>query len=594
MFSNLGYKIKLHQVVESLSDAQCNQLAKYIKLRVSLSPGKKCRSDVVDYIDELSFSQPLSKLLDIVHKMITSDDKFVCYEHPSKHPNDNHNGKNNLFFPFLDVPRDIQSNIACWLDECDVLLFEQCCRTTYLIINHVVFLRNYNGFKYLELNSHVIQLLSDNKWADLFKYRQCQHLHLNMKLNMIGNVPFVMNHSTKNVSYCWRYQEIKRNFKTLLNQRDWLIKILLSIQHLSFDDHGVNILHLLPIRKLLSLDSQSKIEQLSLGGCPANDLFTHETFGAGDITADFERKLNDKTGKWKSKQLKCIKYTNIFPIPQLICKHLWFNQMSGLTFSHLLQYLKYNNGTIEKLTFGADCRFEVSSNINESVENTSNIKINSLEFSDIIIDADKIATQYDVDYVCQDTWYEYYGRGSALVASTMTLHLINTPNQVFSLNLNKNLKHISIIFKKSYHQSSNLSDGHYAEWKNMMVSLLKKEYLHALENLNILFDFEEIPSISVGINMSERYFHLQFVQTLIKWFFDDLLIKNYNNFIDSFKSAQFGLKVSDYHTKFSFDSYWTINGEKKKRTKKVSLDDFKDCKQQWIDFVSQTSSNRPE
>ena len=576
--SRLSQKTKLCQAIKQFSDAKCQELLQEFQKH-------SCCDDAQSFLikllfvkdntgDELFTNDSLKDLNRYIYAIQTSVqlerssvETSTCTaksstQDISQNSNISHSNSQNetFFFPIQSLPLEMIRSIGHMLNKKDILGFESCSRSLYQIVNTFGFLQDYNGFAHYTLDETKLQDIYHHSEWDLFKLSKCRSLFVNISLNpkrdeidSISDVNTVQQWCNIRIDY----------FKKILTQNkfqsNWLTSMFESLERLHIFNHGIILLPLLPI-DLLFDNRKSHLNEFRLRLTPRYHrlYFRHyldwklNYYSAFYVKFEqnyieyfeqFEDETNKKTSNGNSKKYeKCLQIAELRPCiltMNIINNDLLFKSFDPkwliLTYCgldkdmhQLKQYLR-KHPNIKQLSMRR-IYFRNQNNNNDKTiveSETSSFGICSL----------KITT-----YREENLFSAYDG-------------FLDNQTKMNELNFQNSVKNITLYatigdnhFDNDPYRYDSVNDGKEFATR-LIMSLLKKVYLHKLENINLLFEL---------IEFSETQ-RIKFVD----WFFRVIWSTTYGIFkCTSLKQVNVGLKVVVHGSKEKVISEYVFSWSK--------------------------------
>ena len=473
--SRLCSKIQICEYLESASEKQTLEVIEWIKQELECNNMNELLIKVFMKSKELFTNDALINISNKTNVNNINKKESISIAN-NKHSKTNNNDR--IILPLLKLPNDLINNIALFLNEKDLMYFERCNRMLYKMINNAAFLQKCRNFKkFLLTDDKLDQIVSQR--SDCYQYSFAHELEFDV--------------------YDW-----KDKFKSMMfygsdsykYNSNWLTSLFKSIVKLDFGSKGMPemLLDLMHV-ELLFDKHDSNLSQVTVSN------------------------FLDESVSFKSFRRKYLKY---------------FNQES----KHLRQIKILDMMTVYGTTPGSFTSVSASSN---EIDKYSMFHMIHLKLVDFVVDC-KSFTNFSPylkrltlswcdlssnDSISNDNHNSNNNKKKKNDVNIDTLRLISIHNEALQ----------DILFKESFINEmnfesnlKNLTIKIQTPDKNMgyLSSILKKEHLFNLENVNVLF----------LTHMSN--------QLWINYFFD-ILIQNIRHLKHQFKQLHFGIRKYEWN-----------------------------------------------
>lgn len=157
--SSLSLKISFVELVETLSDDGCVEVIRLLQ--------KELGSHTLNKAIIQIFMQCGNLTDDCVTRM-TKKIKENYSQHPRKVKTapaikDNKHNRKDVIFPLFSLPIDLITTTSIFLDETDILKFEQCCRLFYKMVNNTLYLTKCYNFKRFSITNKILDTMKQDK-----------------------------------------------------------------------------------------------------------------------------------------------------------------------------------------------------------------------------------------------------------------------------------------------------------------------------------------------------------------------------------------------------------------------------------------------
>ena len=336
--STLSIRISIAQLVEKLTDDDCLSVIRLLQNELGVSTLNAMVNHVITNFAQSLTDESLIRIQETITDIYSSssENNKICTSKNNKTASD------TILFPLRGLPDDLIIKTSLFLNEKDILQFEQCCRLFYKMINNKSYLAKCNNFKEFTLTKRRLSQMRQCEYS-FFKFSKATRLtsHLNTRKYRDDDETNKRNLDELLVASV-------NDFKTTMNHiyaqktasyDDWWTSLCKSILILDF---GCNtnigaLLSQMPIEILFNPDPhESHLKIIEL-----NHYFIRD--GAtvyNNYMNEFEEKYLKCKKKWeqqglKIKSLQCIKHTKLrrrsylsLINPRYIhSKHVWINNM---------------------------------------------------------------------------------------------------------------------------------------------------------------------------------------------------------------------------------------------------------------------------
>ena len=439
--SRLWYKISIYEFLEQLDKRDLELVVQFMKDDLNITIANNVNNHVTahkDIIKQFLFNDNNQMADENIDLLID----LWQYVKPLKPTKKRSKSKTNIKkCHIVQLPVDLITHTALFLDEIDVLQFERCCRLLYRCINTLSFISKSNNFKQLYLTREkIIDYISQHPF-DFFKFNKLSSLRIS------------------HISAKDDVQLFRNQFNKIFKQ-DWFRECLKSIRKLELFHGGSYLLDLFPICDLQQLDffevcncfhqviaekneqMNEKMKQLSINravircGC-ANCVECYSNCGTKSCISKYDdSKLFDR-------------FMKSFDI-----KHLELSLLV-LDMSFFENISKYHPN-LTTFTLGEGASIIGSKTYNYLKTDRLPLNINTLICKSVdVCDIDRHPI------VCNESTIEF-------------------------LNLDKSLKNLTVIFDVDTVQWNDLIDSSRQKCNTLIRNILKKYYFCNLENLNLL------------------------------------------------------------------------------------------------------------
>lgn len=192
LHSRLSCKLSLCKLIGTLNEDECLQVLGWIQKNVGCKSINQLITKIVIENNEWFTNDELEKLSLKIHNDIQHNntdhiqDKKIDdgKDYP---PNDSDqqnshksNSQTNEFSPFTILSTDVISKTALFLNQKDIIYFEQCNRLFYQIINNLSFLKQTRNFKTFEITERRLNFIYYSNRCDYYKYCSADKLIFNI------------------------------------------------------------------------------------------------------------------------------------------------------------------------------------------------------------------------------------------------------------------------------------------------------------------------------------------------------------------------------------------------------------------------------
>ena len=322
--SSLGVKICISQLIEGLNDDDCLDVIMLIQHELGHRSVRKIVTRII-----------MQCIKNLKHQsFIKIQQKIRQKYHATSSTNNNSIAGDHVLFPLHLLPHDLVWTTSLFLNETDILKFEQCCRFFYTMINNTSYLRQCNNFKQFTITKKRLNQMRQKKYS-FFKYSTTNQLSSMFKL---------MHYHKPRNSYSEEklLAAVLHDFETTMNQiqkmrsyDNWCTNLFKSISILNIDMVGV-LLAVMPIDILFNPDPNiSHLETVELSYLDSHSFQAawNNTWNIFETKYLQYKKELEKQGL-KIKSLKCIKHWQLSRERRDICmigpryihsKHVWIN-----------------------------------------------------------------------------------------------------------------------------------------------------------------------------------------------------------------------------------------------------------------------------
>ena len=412
------------------------------------------------------------------------------------------NTNKDIQFPLFRLPIDLITHSSFYLNEKDILNFEQCCRLFYQMINNTSYLKLSNNFKRFIINCKTLDQMSQRKYS-FFKYSKAKYLKLDFHSELD-----LHNHKEDVEEYFKQLRSDWEKAKQVCITDGWFDTIFNSIETLDINDDGMMLLDKFPINLLFD-SNESHLNEMILDHYWNRSI---ETYLAQYINK-FEQEYLNIQRKFKQQQqqmrvLRMVKHDSLHarfdgPI-RILAEGL---QICSLTIDLNKNWLSsHYNPYLRKLTCKYDIRF---TNVN--------IKINTSDKENMYMNIETLRLiNFD-----QDSSYD----------------ICNNKILIEILNFEKSLKNLILHI-----HLTDMTNQQLNQCKNVIESILKKENLYTLQNVVILLHISrnDLDLIFKMLKTNIQLLKHQFKQLIVglRWRIHDLddwhyIVLEWNQQIDN-------------------------------------------------------------
>ena len=481
--SRLCSKITLCEYLESCNEEQTYEVVDWIKEEVHCSTLNELLIKIVIDSKELLSNDALINLSNRA-----KNDKNINNNKTLTKTNKKNKTNKNDHFPLLKLPIDLISTTALFLNKHNLFCFERCNRMCYTMVNNSSFLNKCRNFKKFRLTHQLLNDISSQK-VDCYKFSFANEFVFDLNVFSECHWDGPPQEFEYEMIIDDLLEMIRDKFQDMLYygcksykyQSNWLDSLFKCIKRLVFDFDSMLLLDLIPIK--LFDKNESQLSEMEI-----NDLWIDEI----PLRA-FETKYN---------KYFCVsrgKTDDIITLDKLIIYDKGDNDTMDLFDIWRVSHLMTKGCYIQCLNF-QNSRFK------------THLKRLSIHFGGLLLDMSDIE---DVNnYMCRELNIDTLRLlPQSLGCQTVLMNkiLINT------LNFPSTLKNLTIEMGARV----GLNDISH------IPSVLKKEYLYNLENVNILLS-------PWGIDKENG------IDELLDEFFD-ILCDNVNVLKYQFKQLNLGL-----------------------------------------------------
>lgn len=395
----------------------------------------------------------LKNLQDSINKILAND-KYI--ESWQLQQNNFPNASNNETFSdaseylLLRLPNDLIIETASFLNEKEIFIIERCCRLLYKMINNTSYLKKSNNFKTFTLTEKELKQMSEPA-CSFFKYAKADRLIIdNMSKIKVDSPMEVINNLVTTVRDMWDKAE-KQWIK-----EGWYKSIFTSIRTLKINADAMFLLDKLPIEIMFNpqISDLETIEELNYYWYRNNIIHLQNIMQQFvEKYLNFKKKLNQQQlqqGEELSiKKLRSVRHFN--------GRRFEVNALKEIEATHVIMdsmMLDLNdNFTMEVLTCENDVEF---------ISKWRDISINN----------------YDDDGCINCISGNIQTLRLTRFRRESNCDLCNNQNLIESFQLDKSVKNLLIDLTLE----NNIS----TKWKDAIECIIKKQYYHNLENVNLL------------------------------------------------------------------------------------------------------------
>ena len=509
--SRLCSKIKLTEMVEQLDDEACFKL---------LQQGLRCEN-IKDIFKKLLFlkhfqlftnqslkdmcNQGLILMNQLSNENKSNDTTNQTMTNKINTKEINHITRQNSICISKLLPFDIIKHISYFLNKFDIVIFEQCCREYYEMINNKSFISKHKDFEYFKLDDYTIEIQSKQNYykdivyyqdsiedrqemtrRDFYKFSYCKHLHFQGDwIRYFG--PYLVDFSGEQ-----RREALEDQWNCFLAMEcfcedeyhsNWLMDMFKSVKKITFD--GISFIYLLygiPVFLFLvekESESQSEsivfplksnLEEISIGKLEDEQWELKQNEWFGKITENFSQFFEKNRNLVKKKVLKFLDvdwYSTLEVID-------WFSAVKSFDMKHLKfgshnQYLslddivgmRKHHPSLTTLTFDGSIKIESSVGVNDKLnENCQQLHIENLRLTNM------------------PSWEHE--------------NILSNSKYIDCMNLKNSLKHLLIHIDFVDECRS-----------NTYVSLFRNDFFDKLQSIDLLFNFD-IQDEAVAVKSSVK------------------------------------------------------------------------------------------
>ena len=478
--SILCHKVRICKLIDTLDETKCLDVLQL--LRDELKYGSLNRlliKMIFDAQDTLTIDS-LDSIEKYVHQIGAKDgnSKQISPGKGKTQMKDKNDSKNRTctIFPLLRLPIDLIANTSLFLNEQNIIKFEQCCRMFYEMINNTSYLNKCNNFKTFEITEKRLRQICDSK-CNLIFYKYCKAHILKCEFCKSDSYRHLTDEDLANIllnEHEPLWNKAYTQMTSLNSHNNWYINLMESIRLIQFNPFSS-----LMIDKILPVDilfdgKRSQLEGICLdhhydGLKSWNQCIN--TFEKNYV--NFRNELKQRGEKIKT--LEFVNHTNtsrhrmMITGPQYIeAKYVWFNHMtinavgnmSFSTYGDLYGFHSYPQ--LKMITFTNGILIK-NDNVTGGCCN-KNLNIETMRL---------------IDFGCK-------------LNASENASICNNKQLIESWNLHNSLKNLTItISLLNNRQNFTRRDDEKIEdaWKQWLLAIkniLTKEYYFNLENVNIL------------------------------------------------------------------------------------------------------------
>ena len=261
MFISAPWQVLLCESIENLSEEECLEVIRLMKTELECNTMNQLLIKIIMKMnDTFTINNTINLKKEIDSVLIAkkpanekkgeskSNNKRCTTQQPQKTTTlDRKTTQNNNTFELLRLPIDMIATTSLFLNENDIINFEQCCRLFYTMINNSCYLNKTNNFKTFQVTAMRLIQMSDFKHSF---YKFCKANTLMFKQVSVRGY----FRDGKKLSSCF-IQMWNKCINCGIYNDQWVKNMFLSIKKLVFNGGGVLLLPHIPT-ELISCQMQ--------------------------------------------------------------------------------------------------------------------------------------------------------------------------------------------------------------------------------------------------------------------------------------------------------------------------------------------------
>ena len=454
--SCLSSKITICEYIESVNEKQVLDLLEWMKEELGCG----------------SLNHLLIKILMDSSELLTNDalinivNKTKCMNMNNKIRKSNktrktiiNNNNNNNTFPLLRLPNDIITSSLLYLNQNLLMRLERCNRMLYKMINNSTFLKKCRNFKKFRLTDKILDQIVVER-IDCYKFSFANEFVFDFE--SVADSINDDEHGRDDILENWA-NRTSEYFKRMLYygsgsynyHSNWLADMFPRIKSIYFDQDAMLLIDLFPVELLFDKD-KSQLKNLHINDC-------------------WQKAISDPINRFKEKFLYYLSTLQSSPDDE----NDEINVLDTLSVEGVGYFSSFEQDAIYRMLptshlivdgFSFDCTY-LKNNAN-FVSQLKRLTLSGCEMfvpDDVTINNNKNNTTNDNNNVSIDTL-------RLLDIADASMNLVDK-SLITMMNFESSLKNLTLQILFPFAND----DSNYVE------SVIRKEYLFNLENVNILF-----------------------------------------------------------------------------------------------------------
>ena len=504
--SRLNVQISLCESVEQLNDKGCVETIRLLQQNLGSNDLNEFLIKIIIQMTNNSTINSLEKMDKEIKDILSNKD---CYRQSNKAKNkkDGQEPVQETTFALQRLPIDLVCKTTLFLNEKDIFIFDQCCRFFYQMINNSTYLNKTNNFKTFEITTQRLNQRKNRNNINICRYNFYKYSKSHkLKFDVMSDFDMEMEHDDIE-DYITNLFDKWDNIRTSAILDDWYETLFKSIESLTMSEDGTLLLDKLPIDILFN-SSKSNLKYLEINNYwkhyvqPSLNKFEQQY-------SDLKNKLNEEENNTIAstiKKLECVKVhctrNGRMHDSYIDTNHLFFTDSVNIFLEDVEIF--YSPSIVTFISnIGVDSigmkRFDNNNNNNKDDNNQIQIKTLRLMNFDI---------QHD----------------SKIITNESVIKILNLDNSLKNLTLGYQWDGVTGVqaFEKQ---------------------ILKKQYYHNLENVNILVNSNSSESIDEFFELLKK--NIQLLKHQFKQLNIGLCMPSAASDKDKYYILQWNSKITD-------------------------------------------------